>query len=65
MKEIRKKSSGRKEAVAVVPSKLSLTIGEVLIDVGAEFRELIFTGGVALAEAVGHHHSLRDSAALS
>ena len=52
MKEIRKKSSGRKEVVAVVPSKLSLTIGEVVVDVGAEFRELIMTGGLALADAL-------------
>ena len=52
MKEIRKKSSGRKEVVAIVPSKLSLTVGEVVVDVGAEFRELIMTGGLALADAL-------------
>ena len=49
MKEIRKKSSGRKEVVAVVPSKLSLTVGEVVVDVGAEFRELIMSGGLSTA----------------
>jgi transposase-like protein len=52
MKEIRKKSSGRKEAVAVVPSQVRVSVGEVALDVGADFRELILTGGLALAEAL-------------
>jgi len=52
MNENRKKSSSRKEVVAVVPSKLSLTVGEVVVDVGAEFRELIVTGGLAVAGAL-------------
>lgn len=52
MNKSRKKQPGRKEAVAVVPSQLSLKVGEVVVDVGADFRELIFTGGLAIAEAL-------------
>lgn len=52
MNKSRKKSTSRKEAVALVPSQLRLTVGEVALDVGAEFRELLITGGLALADAL-------------
>lgn len=52
MNKSRKKSPSRKVAVAVVPSQLKLTVGEVALDVSAEFRELLITGGLALVDAL-------------
>lgn len=52
MKKSRKKRTKREEAVALVPSEVRLTVGEVAVDVGAEFRELLITGGLALVDAL-------------
>lgn len=38
--------------VSSVPQQVAVDIGEVMVDVGAEFRELLVRGGVAIAAAL-------------
>ena len=38
--------------VSSVPEQVSVAVGEVLVDVGAEFRELLVRGGMAVAAAL-------------
>lgn len=50
MKKSRKKSV-RKEVVPT-PVQIGVNVGEVMVDAGAEFRELLARGGMAIAAAM-------------
>lgn len=52
MKNDRKKAQGRKGHLEVVGRQRKVSLGEVLVDVRAEFRELMVTGGMAVAAAL-------------
>jgi putative transposase len=52
MNESRKKASRREVPIEVVPRERVVSLGEVAVDVGAEFRELMVKGGLALAAAL-------------
>jgi transposase-like protein len=52
MKNDRRKAQGRKVQLEVVGKRRSVSLGEVLLDVRAEFRELMVTGGMAVAAAL-------------
>jgi putative transposase len=53
MKKTSRKQSPRKEPqLEVVPSQRTATVGEIAVDVGAEFRELMMRGGLALVNAL-------------
>jgi len=52
MQESRKKSSRRKGSVEIVPFQRSVDVGQIAVNVGAEFRKLLITGGLAIAAAL-------------
>ena len=51
MNEIRKKPC-LKEVVSASPPSVSVAVGEVVVDVGEEFRSILVRGGLALAAAL-------------
>ncbi len=74
MQESRRKSSGRKAFLEVVPSQRSVEIGQIAVNVGMEFRELLISGGVAIAAALfrnelericGSRHSRKEEEGLA
>lgn len=52
MNENHRKAQGKKAHLEVVGRQRKLALGEVLLDVRAEFRELMLTGGMAVAAAL-------------
>jgi transposase-like protein len=52
MNENHRKKQGRKAHLEVVGRQRKVALGEVLLDVRAEFRELMLTGGMAVAAAL-------------
>jgi putative transposase len=52
MRNDRRKAQGRKAQLEVVGRQRKVSLGEVLLDVRAEFRELMLTGGLAVTAAL-------------
>lgn len=52
MNENHRKTQGKKAHLELVGRKRKVPLGEVLLDVRAEFRELMLTGGMAVAAAL-------------
>ena len=52
MQESRRKPSRRKASLEVVPSQRLVDVGQIAVDVGAEFRQLLISGGLAIAAAL-------------
>ena len=55
----RRKQSQRKARLEVAPEQRVVTLGEVAVNVGAEFREVMIRGGLALASALFEEELVR------